>query len=79
MARLQPIAKDQLTPGMAELIERVKFDPGYYSGLSVFAHSQEFVEPMWNAYVDMFEGGLVDSRLKEMMRIKIAYNNDCFT
>jgi hypothetical protein len=79
MARLEPIEDSQLNPGMAALIDRVKFDPGYYSGLKVFAHSQEFVEPMWTAYVDMFEGGLLDSRLKEMMRIKIAYNNDCFT
>ncbi len=79
MARLEPIEERYLTPGMAELVDRVKFDPGYHAGLKVFAHSQEFVEPMWTAYVDMFEGGLVDSRLKEMMRIKIAYNNDCFT
>ena len=79
MARLEPLDKSQLTSGMAGLIERVKFDPAYDRGLSVFAHSQEFVEPMWTAYVDMFVGGLIDSCLKEMMRIKVAQNNDCFT
>ncbi len=79
MARLEPFDKSHLTPGMAGLVDRVQFDPAYDRGLRVFAHSQEFVEPMWTAYVDMFEGGLIDSRLKEMMRIKIAQNNDCFT
>ena len=79
MARLKPIVEDKLKPKMAELVERVKFDPGYYTGLKVFAHSQEFVAPMWTAYVNMFENGLIDSRLKELMRIKIALNNDCFT
>ena len=79
MARLEPIAEKHLTRPMAALIDKVRFDPAYVTGLKVFAHSQEFVEPMWTAYVDMFEGGLVDSCLKEMMRIKIAQNNDCFT
>ena len=79
MARVKPIDESLLTDGMAELVDRVKFDPAYNTGLKVFAHSQEFVESMWTAYVDMFEGGLLDSCLKEMMRIKIAHNNDCFT
>ena len=79
MARLKPIEEENLNPRMADLVDRVKFDPGYYTGLKVFAHSQEFVEPMWTAYVDMFENGLLDSQLKELMRIKVALNNDCFT
>jgi len=79
MARLNPVEESDLTPGMAVLVDRVKFDPGYYTGLKIFAHSQEFIEPMWTAYVDMFEGGLLDSTLKELVRIKIAQNNDCFT
>ena len=79
MARLKPIEEENLQPRMANLVDRVKFDPGYYTGLKVFAHSQEFVEPMWTAYVDMFENGLLDSQLKELMRIKVALNNDCFT
>ena len=72
MARLEPIEDSQLTQGMAALVDRVKFDPGYYSGLKVFAHSQEFIEPMWTAYVDMFEGGLLDSRLVEAARLCIV-------
>lgn len=78
MARLNPIEEAKLTPGMAALVERVKYDRNYYNGLKIFAHSQEFVEPVWRAYIDMFEDGLVDSRLKELVRIKVAQNNDCF-
>ena len=78
MARLKPLPKDQMTPKMAALADRIKFDPGYYTGLGIFAHNQEFVEPMWGAYVEMFDRGLLDSRLKELVRIKIAQNNDCF-
>lgn len=72
MARLEPLEDSQLTAGMAAPVDRVKFDPGYDSGLKVFAHSQEFVEPMWTAYVDMFEGGLLDSRLVEAARFCIV-------
>ena len=28
--------------------------------------------------IELFDGGLLDSRLKELVRIKIAQNNDCF-
>jgi len=78
MARLKPLDKSDMTPPMVSLADKIKFDPGYYMGLGIFAHSQEFVEPMWSAYVEMFDGGLLDSRLKELVRIKIAQNNDCF-
>ena len=78
MARLSGVDDADLTPGMAALVEGVKYDPGYYTGLKIFAHSQEFVESVWSAYLEMFDGGLLDSRLKEMVRIKIAQNNDCF-
>jgi len=78
MARLKPLATSEMTPKMAALADKIKFDPNYYNGLRIFAHNQEFVEPMWSAYVEMFDGGLLDSRLKELVRIKIAQNNDCF-
>ncbi|HTY54248.1 MAG TPA: hypothetical protein VMB26_03555 [Candidatus Binataceae bacterium] len=78
MARLRPLDRSEMTPEMAALSDKIKFDHGYYAGLGIFAHSQEFVEPMWSAYVEMFDGGLLDSRLKEVVRIKIAQNNDCF-
>ena len=78
MARIKPLPTSEMSPKMAALADKIKFDPGYYTGLGIFAHNQEFVEPMWSAYVEMFDAGLLDSRLKELVRIKIAQNNDCF-
>ena len=78
MARLSGVAESDLTPEMAALVKGVRFDPNYETGLKIFAHNQEFVAPVWGAYLEMFDGGLLDSRLKEMVRIKIAQNNDCF-
>jgi hypothetical protein len=78
MARLKLIDEHRMNPQMAELTEKVRFDPGYHTGLKIFAHSQEFVAPVWSAYIELFDGGLLDSRLKELVRIKIAQNNDCF-
>ena len=49
----------------------------YVNFLGMMAHCQEVVEPMWKAYVDMFEGGIVEPPLKELVRIKIAYLNGC--
>ncbi len=49
MARLEPIAEKLLTPAMRTLVDKVRFDPAYVTGLKVFAHNQEFVQPMWAA------------------------------
>jgi len=78
MARLKVIDEDRMNPQMAELVENVKIDPGYHTGMKIFAHSQEFVAPVWTAYLELFDGGLIDSRLKELVRLKVAQNNDCF-
>lgn len=78
MARLEPLEESQMTEKMAALVDGVRGEPGYETGLKIFAHNQEFVEPVWSAYLEMFDGGLLDSRLKELVRIKIAQNNDCF-
>ncbi|MGH7913568.1 MAG: hypothetical protein ACREPW_02805 [Candidatus Binataceae bacterium] len=78
MARLKSVDENQMNPQMAALAEKVEFDHGYHTGLKIFAHSQEFVAPVWTAYIELFDGGLLDSRLKELVRIKVAQNNDCF-
>lgn len=78
MARIDPVEESQMNPAMAQLVEDVRDDPGYEVGMKIFAHSQEFVAPVWSSYLEMFNGGLLDPELKEMVRIKIAQNNDCF-
>lgn len=77
MTILNPIEKDQLSPKMADLVEKFKGDPNYANGLQIFAHKQEVFEPIWTAYLNMLENGKLDRGLKELVRIKIAQNNDC--
>jgi hypothetical protein len=77
MARVNFFDEQEMNPEMARLVENVKIDPGYYAGMKIFAHSQEFVAPVWTAYLELFDGGLVESQLKELVRIKVAQNNDC--
>ena len=77
MTILNPLEKEALSPGMAELIEKFKGDPNYANGLQIFAHKQEVFEPIWKAYLNMLENGKLDRKLKELVRMKIAQNNDC--
>ncbi len=77
MARLSLVEEKQFRPEYAQLVERVRDADGYVSFLSIMGHRQEVVEPMWKAYVDMFEAGIVEPQLKELVRIKIAYLNGC--
>jgi len=77
MTILNPARKEELSSAMAEIIGRFEGDPDYANGLQIFAHKQEVFEPIWNAYLNMLENGKLDRGLKELVRIKIAQNNDC--
>jgi len=77
MAGPPPVDVRQLNPGMASLVEKFKFDLNYTNGLQIFAHKQEVFAPIWSAYVNLLENGKLDRGLKELVRLKIAENNDC--
>ncbi len=77
MTVINPIEDEALSTGMATLVEKFKGDPNYANGLKIFAHKQEVFEPIWAAYLNMLENGKLDRELKELVRIKIAQNNDC--
>jgi hypothetical protein len=77
MARLSLVDEKHMSPQFAQLVEQVRGTDGYVNFLSIMAHRQEAFEPMWKSYVDMFEGGIVEPPLKELVRIKIAYLNGC--
>lgn len=77
MTSPSPVDKPQLRPAMAALVEKFAFDPNYANGLQIFAHKQDVFAPIWAAYVNLLEHGKLDSALKQLVRIKIAHNNDC--
>jgi alkylhydroperoxidase family enzyme len=77
MAALGPVDDGSLSPKLTTLIERFKDDPNYVNGLKIFAHKPEFAEIAWTAYVQLLDHGKLPRELKELMRLKLALNNDC--
>lgn len=77
MAGLNPVDDAQLTPEMSGLVEKFKSNTNYANGLKIFAHKQEVFAPIWSAYINLLENGKVERGLKELVRLKIAQNNDC--
>ncbi|MEM7541783.1 MAG: hypothetical protein AAF384_09360 [Pseudomonadota bacterium] len=77
MSSLTPVEDAFLSTRMKALVAEFEFDPEYANGLKIFAHKQEVFEPIWSAYRSMLENGKLDRDLKELVRLKIAQNNDC--
>jgi len=77
MAALRPVDDSELSPTMATIINRFKDDPNYVNGLKIFAHKREFAEIAWTAYIQLLDSAKLPRELKELMRIKLARNNDC--
>ncbi|MGH7913570.1 MAG: carboxymuconolactone decarboxylase family protein [Candidatus Binataceae bacterium] len=62
---------------MAALVKRFRNDPDYVNGLKIFAHKPEFAEIAWSAYTQLLDHGRLSRELKELVRIKLARDNDC--
>lgn len=77
MAGLNPLDEKELSPEMATLVEKFRGDGETANALKIFAHKQDVFAPMWNAYLSLLENGKLDRGLKELVRLKIAQNNDC--
>jgi alkylhydroperoxidase family enzyme len=77
MAGLTPVDDSKLTAGLAAVVKRFRSDPDYVNGLKIFAHQPEFAEIAWSAYTQLLDHGKLPRELKELMRIKLARNNDC--
>jgi alkylhydroperoxidase family enzyme len=77
MDGLTPVDDNDLTPGMAALVKRFKEDPGYVNGLKIFALQPKFAEIAWSAYTQLLDHGKLPTELKQLIRIKLARNNEC--
>ena len=79
MARHEPIPAEQLSPYFRELVaadEQAGRDPALNG---VMAHHPKFFEDYFSFYYPNHEQGLVESRVKELARLKIARLNGCQT
>jgi alkylhydroperoxidase family enzyme len=77
MAGLKPVDDSQLSPALAAIAKRFMRDSDYVNGLKIFAHQPVFAEIAWSAYTQLLDHGKLPRELKELVRIKLARNNDC--
>lgn len=77
MTILNTVEDSQLSPSMRALVEKFSSVEHYANGLRIFGQKQDVFEPIWTAYVQMLENGKLDRELKELIRAKIAANNEC--
>jgi len=76
MAGLKPVDDNNLSQALKTIVKRFRDDPDYVNGLKIFAHQPEFAEIAWSAYTQLLDRGKLPRELKELVRIKVARNND---
>ena len=79
MARIRLLPDEELsdaTRSQVEAAERTGADASVLRGL---AQHQAFFDSYFKFYYPAHNGGLLEPALKELVRLKIARLNDCFT
>ena len=78
MSRLSVLEKDQLSPEFAKHVERAAVS-GHATVFQVLGHCPEMFQAYFQFYFPWHTSGSVDPVLKELVRLRIAQLNDCFT
>ena len=79
MARIRLIPNEELTPGLRQIAkdaEAHRLNPAIFQAAGNLPHS---FEAFWSFYSPLKLDGLLASRLKELVRLKIADLNECAT
>ena len=79
MARIKLIPTEDLTPGLREIAkgaEAHKLNPAIFQAAGNLPAAYE---AFWDFYGPLKLAGLLEQRLKELVRLKIADLNDCAT
>jgi alkylhydroperoxidase family enzyme len=79
MARIKLVPTEKLTPGMqriAKAAEAHKLNPRIFQAAGNLPGAYE---AFWHFYGPLKLEGLLDARLKELVRLKIAELNECAT
>ena len=79
MSRIRLLEDDELTPEVRTQVEQVETLGADASVLRAVAHRQEMFDQYFKFYYPAHQGGVVEPELKELVRLKIARLNDCFT
>jgi alkylhydroperoxidase family enzyme len=79
MSRLSILANDQLPAELRRQAESTDRAGANSTVLRVLGHRPEMIESYFKFYYPMHNGGVVDPALKEIVRLRIASHNQCFT
>ncbi len=79
MSRIRLLEDDELAQEVRTQVETVEASGADASVLRAVAHRQDMFDEYFKFYYPAHEGGIVEPELKELVRLKIARLNDCFT
>ena len=79
MARIRPIDDAALEPAVADAFKRAEAAGRDTTQQRILAHRQDMFDRYFAFYRTAHEEGVVEPELKELVRLKIARLNDCFT
>jgi len=79
MSRIRLYEDAELPPQVRERVAMVEASGADASVLRAVAHRQDMFDAYFSFYYPAHQGGAVEAELKELMRLKIARLNDCFT
>ena len=79
MARIRLKEDSELEPRVLETVRHLEDKGVDTSNIRGFAHCQEFFDSYFQFYGPAREGRSVAAELIELVRLRIARHNDCFT
>ncbi len=79
MARIRLLEDAELSDAARAQVQKVEASGADASVLRGLAHRQDMFDQYNQFYYPTHQGGLVEPDLKELVRLKIARLNDCFT
>lgn len=79
MSRIRLLDDDELTPEARDQVTAVEAAGADASVLRGLAHRQDMFDRYFAFYYPATQSGAVEASLKELVRLKIARLNDCFT
>jgi hypothetical protein len=79
MSRLSVLPTEQLTPEFAELAKQAEAFNIHATVSQVLGHCPDMTQAFFQFYLPWHEGGVVAPVIKELVRLKIAQLNNCFT
>jgi hypothetical protein len=79
MSRLTILGDQELTPALREQAQAADRAGATSTVLRVLAHRPEMIESYFKFYYPAHNGGALSADLKEMVRLRIAEHNSCFT